>query len=104
VIRVREQYEAGVSTLLCLLALSAFASPAWALTAPVAGSFAYDIYDITVNGILQGPIGFVVGVMAIAFGAYLAIRTEIMASILAILGGAAILKADTIVESLGAIV
>lgn len=75
-----------------------------AITAPVAGSFAYDVYDIGVNKILQGPIGFVGGVMAIVVGAIAAIRAQIMLAIPAILGGAVILKADAITTSLGMIV
>lgn len=75
-----------------------------AITAPAAGSFAYDIYDIGVNSILKGPIGFVAGVGAIAFGAVMAIRSQIMMAVPAILGGAALLKADTITESLGALI
>ena len=75
-----------------------------AITAPVAGSFAYDVYDIGVNKILQGPIGFVGGVIAIVIGAIAAIRAQIMLAIPAILGGAVILKADTITTSLGMII
>ena len=78
-----------------------FSSMASAITAPVAGSFAYDVYDIGVNKILQGPIGFVGGVMAIVIGAIAAIRAQIMLAIPAILGGAVILKADAITTSLG---
>ena len=37
----------------CLLSTNAMA-----MTVPAAGSFAYDLYDIGVNQILLGPIGF----------------------------------------------
>ncbi len=79
------------------------ALPALAITTPASGSFAYDVYDIAVNDILKGPVGFVAGVGAIAFGAVAAIRSEVMAAVPAVLGGAALLKADAIVGSLGAI-
>ena len=75
-----------------------------AITAPVAGSFAYDVYDIGVNKILQGPIGFVGGVMAIVIGAIAAVKAQIMLAIPAILGGAVILKADAITTSLGMVI
>jgi len=75
-----------------------------AITAPAAGSFAYDVYDIGVNDILKGPIGFVGGVAAIVLGAIMAIQGKIMGAAPAILGGAAMLKADSIVSSLGAII
>lgn len=72
------------------------------VTAPTSG-FAYDVYDIAVNKILKGPIGFVGGVGAIALGAIMAIRAQIMAAIPTVLGGAVLLKADKITESLGAL-
>jgi hypothetical protein len=77
---------------------------AFAMTAPSAGSFAYDVYDIGVNSILKGPIGFIGGVGAIVFGAIEAIRGRILEAVPAILGGAALLKADSIVQTLGCIV
>ena len=84
-----------------VLGLSGVAS---AITAPTTGSFAYDVYDIGVNKLLKGPVGFVGGVAAIVIGAIAAIRAQIMLAIPAILGGAALLKADTITASLGMIV
>ena len=72
-----------------------------AIAAPAAGSFAFDIYDIAINKILDGPIGFVAGVGAIALGAVAAIQQKVFEAIPAILGGAALLNADSIVESLG---
>ena len=77
---------------------------AHAITAPANGSFAYSVYDIGVNDILKGPIGFVGGVAAIVYGAIAAIQGKIMGAIPAILGGAVMLKADSIVNTLGAIV
>jgi hypothetical protein len=79
-------------------------SPALAVTAPSSGSFAYDIYDIAVNQILKGPIGFVAGASAITLGAVCAIKQQIMGAVPAILGGAALIKADAITTSLGALV
>ncbi len=75
---------------------------AFAITTPAAGSFAYDVYDIAVTKILQGPIGFVAGVIAIVTGAVFAIKSEIMTAIPAVIGGAVLLKADAVVNSLGA--
>ena len=47
--------------LLTIFMLMAIVPEAFAITAPVAGSFAYDVYDMAVNSILKGPIGFVAG-------------------------------------------
>ncbi len=77
--------------------------PAFAITAPADG-FAYDIYDIAVNRILKGPIGFVAGAAAIVIGAVAAIQQKVMGAVPAILGGAALLKADAITASLGALI
>ncbi len=77
---------------------------AHAITAPATGSFAYDVYNIGVNSILKGPIGFVGGVATIVLGAIMAIQGKIMGAVPAVLGGAAMLKADSIVTSLGAII
>jgi len=87
-----------------ILVTLSFVPSAWALNSPGAGSFAYDIYDIAINSILKGPIGFVAGTAAIVFGSVIAIQGKILASIPAILGGAALLKADSIVNTLGAII
>jgi hypothetical protein len=72
-----------------------------AITAPTSGSFAYDMYDIVVNKMLKGPVGFVAGLAAIAFGAVNLIQARIMAALPAILGGALLIKADTVTSSLG---
>lgn len=76
---------------------------AMAISSPASGSFAYDVYDIAVNKILQGPIGFVCGCAAIAYGAVNAIGGRVFGAVPAVLGGAALLKADAIVNTLGLI-
>jgi hypothetical protein len=87
--------------ILAIGALVLTASQAGAFTAPAAGSFAYTVYDVAVERILQGAIGFVAGVGAMVMGAVLAIQQKVMASIPAILGGAILLNADTLVTTLG---
>ncbi len=71
---------------------------------PAAGSFAFDIYDVAVNDILNGPIGFVGGVASMAMGGVMAIQQKLMLAIPCVLGGAGIMTADTITTSLGAVV
>ena len=78
-----------------------FTEAAHAFTAPAATDFAYTIYDIGVNKILKGPIGFVGGVAAMVLGAMMAIQQKIPMAIPCILGGAVLLGADTLVTSLG---
>lgn len=98
---VQRDFQLAFLALLFVLMIAPFAH---AIVAPVAGSFAYDVYDVGVNKILKGPIGFMGGVAAIVFGAYMAIQAEVLYAIPAILGGAVLLKADTVVASLGAII
>ena len=74
---------------------------AFAITAPAAGDFAYDIYDVAVNKVLLGPIGVVGGVAAVVMGAASAIQQRIMLAIPSVLGGVMLLKANDIVTSLG---
>ena len=83
---------------LCFL----MANNATAMTVPAAGSFAYDLYDIGVNQILLGPIGFVAGVACMVFAAILAIRQMILPAAGVVLGGAFLLKADAVVQTIGA--
>ena len=81
--------------------LAFFAAPAaFAIATPVAGDFAFEIYDLVVNDILNGAIGFVGGVIAIVYGASQLMRSW-MVAILGIVGGAIILSADVITGSLG---
>lgn len=82
-------------------ALFVLQQDAWAFISPDAASFAYDVYDIGVNKILKGPIGFVAGVSSMVVGGVFAVQAKIMQAVPAIIGGATILKADSIVNSLG---
>lgn len=86
------------------LLVSAFgASSAMSFVAPAAGDFGYDIYDIVVNQILNGPIGFIGGVALIVFGAT-KIMQNWMLTILCIIAGTVLIRADDLVVTLGAIV
>lgn len=74
---------------------------AW--SAPATGSFAYDIYDIGVNQLLKGPIGFVAGVGIIAYSASNFSQGPWKA-VLGILMGSGMAKADKITSSMGAMI
>ncbi len=94
----------AITLMLSLMVVALSSSTLWALATPAAGSFAYDVYDIGIVQMLQGPIGFVAGVVAVVVGAIAAIIGRVMFAIPAILGGAVLLKADTIVNSMGAVI
>ncbi len=87
--------------MMVFIVLTVVPAAVYAFNAPTTGSFAYDVYDIAVDKILKGPIGFVAGVAAMVFGAASAIRGQLMTSVLPIIGGAVLLKADAIVKTLG---
>ena len=75
-----------------------------AMTVPATGSFAYDLYDIGINQILLGPVGFTGGVACMCVAAILAIRQMILPAAGVVLGGAFLLRANTVVETIGALI
>ena len=95
--------QSAIITVLTLL-VATYSTNAMAMAVPAAGSFAYDLYDIGVNQILLGPVGFVAGVACMVFAAILAIRQMILPAAGVVLGGAFLLKADTVVQSVGSVI
>jgi len=84
---------------LCLVPRVAFA---WA--SPAAGDFAYDVYDIAVNRIAKGPVGFVVGSGLLAGSVFCATRSAWVPGIAMAVGSGIVYKVDTIAQSLGFVV
>lgn len=82
------------------LAVAATPEMASAFAAPVVGDFGYDMYDMAVNKILKGPIGFIVGLGLIVWSAT-QIQKNYWIAIMGVIGGSAVVKADTIVTSMG---
>jgi hypothetical protein len=74
---------------------------AGAFVAPAAGTFAYTVYDVAVNQMLNGAVGFVAGVGAMAMGAVMALQQKVMLALPCILGGAVLLNAESLVTTLG---
>ena len=92
------------TTPVALLAILLQTGNALAMTVPASGSFAYDLYDIGVNQILLGPVGFTGGVACMCVAAILAIRQMILPAAGGLLGGAFLLRANTVVETIGALI
>lgn len=92
-----------LTRILALLALFLGPQAVMAIAAPATGTFAYDLYDLAVNDILNGPIGFVGGLAVIVYGASQLMRSW-MVALLAIMAGSVIIEADAIVTSLGALI
>lgn len=78
-------------------------SAAQAITAPAAGTFAFDLYDVAVNDMIKGAPGFVGGMVAVVLSAIQLSKAPILAGA-GILGGTALIKADTITTSMGMII
>ncbi len=96
--------EKGLRIMAAVLVASAAViacnNPAYAIAVPAAGSTMYNLYDIAVNQLLQGPLGFVGGVGCIVLGSINVFKHPVQA-VPAILAGGCMLKADQIVTSLG---
>lgn len=88
------------SPVITLVAASAFAVTAAAITAPATGSFAYDLYDVGVNDMLKGAPGFIGGLLGIVYSASKLSANWMWAS-LGVLGSTCVIKADAITSSLG---
>jgi hypothetical protein len=76
---------------------------AHSITAPAAGGLFYDAYDIVINSMLKGAVGFVAAILIFAMSIGLFLMQKVVPGIVGIVCAAILIKADTIVSSLGAI-
>ena len=77
---------------------------AFAITAPAdTTGFGYTLYDIGVNDILNGPLGFLFGVGLVGYSFSQLSQNWKLAG-LGILGGSGVLQADTIVGTMGMLI
>ena len=79
------------------------ALPSFAITAPTSGSLFYDVYDIVVNSMLKGAIGFVAAILVFMMGIGLFFMQKIIPGVIGVVCAALVIKADAIVTSLGLI-
>lgn len=73
----------------------------WAWSQPTQGSFAYDVYDIAINKIAKGPIGFVAGAGLMAGAIFAATRAAWVPAVLMAVGSGTLFKIEDVVSSLG---
>lgn len=76
----------------------------FAMTTPAAGTFGYDIYDVIVNGISKGAPGFAVGVAGVATAGFFAWKQQFPAMLGTLAGTGALVKADSLVTTFGAMI
>ena len=79
------------------------AGGAHAITAPTSGTLFYDAYDIVINSMLKGAVGFVAAILIFALSVGLFLMQKVVPGIVGIVCAAILIKADTIVTSLGAV-
>jgi hypothetical protein len=89
--------------LLAATAAVAAAGTALALPVPAAGDLGYDVYTLFMD-IKDGPVGYAGAGIGIAGAAFLGYKSQWIPAVGALLGTGAIVKADTIVQSLGALI
>jgi hypothetical protein len=80
------------------------AQNAMAFTVPTSGSFAYDLYDLAVNQILKGPIGFVAGIGFLILCVFAIAKQMVLPAILCLFAGVILIEADSILVTLGGLV
>ncbi len=77
---------------------------AHAVTTPAEGSFMYDAYDVVVNNLLKGPFGYVAAMFVFVTGIAMFFRQLIIPGVIAMVCTALIIKSDSIITSLGALI
>jgi hypothetical protein len=92
---------AGVGVPLAGLAL--LSAGAQAFTAPSTGDLGYDIYDIVVNKVVKGPLGFVGCVAAFLYGVS-RLFSNVMVGIPTIVAAVCLIKSDTILQTFGMVI
>ncbi len=85
-------------------ALMVGAHDVMAWSTPSGTSFGYDVYDIAINKIAKGPIGFVAGAGLLAGGIFLATRNAWVPAITMMVGAGVLYKLDAIATTLGYVV
>lgn len=88
---------------LLAMVLVTFVPSAFGFTPPAEGDFGYDFFDIAFTKILFGPIGWVGGGILLVIGFQL-LRTAWVQSLMCMLAAAGIIKLQSAMETLGALV
>ena len=104
----KQKVVCGVFVLLVILAGSV--APVLALNVTIpdnadeSTTLGFTVYDIIVTKMLKGPIGVAAGVAFIALVAIQAVRNNLIGAVPAVLAGGILIKADSVVRALGALI
>lgn len=80
--------------------LAIFSSALFAFTAPAATDIGYQIWDVVMNQVLNGPIGITAAVLAFLVGVVQLFRSWVM-GVVGIIVASLIFNANAIVSTLG---
>lgn len=79
-----------------------FAGQAMAFTAPQTGDMFYEIYDLVINKVLGGPIGFAIGAIMVVGGIILLVQGKgLLLPLICLIGGVILVKVESLVTSFG---
>lgn len=85
-----------------MLMMALYASTAMAYTDPQSGDLFFEAYDIVINKLMGGPIGFIIGAIMVIGGIIsLVLGKGFLLPLIALVGGAVIVKINDIVASFG---
>lgn len=82
-----------------LLILASVDASAW--NVPTAGDTFFDVYDIVVNDLLQGPVGFTAAVSAIVVGVVSLMKANYAVAVPSIVAGGLLSNVEGITTTLG---
>jgi hypothetical protein len=77
---------------------------ALAFAAPATGSFAYSVYDLFMNDILTGAIGFVIAAGLVLYALFWAVRSNVFGTIVCAICAGLIIFIEEVVISLGVMI
>ncbi len=83
--------------------LAVTSTPALAFTTPASSEPGYEIYDLVINKGFQGPIGFMAGAWILT-QAGTVIKESTWKGAATAVGGVALIKADTVLPAIGALI
>jgi hypothetical protein len=91
---------AGMGSALAWTAPTAIGTSGQAVNTMAQGDFGFEVYDVVVNQILNGPIGFVGAALAIVFGVVQLFRSWVM-GVVSLIVASMIINAEAIVDTMG---
>lgn len=96
------QRKSAAISFMTIALMALMCVPAFAFTAPASGDMFYEVYDLVINSILSGPVGFVVGAIMLVGGIFLLVQGKgFLLPLICLVGGVILVKVDSIVQSFG---